>query len=390
MIKSYSANKLKIIEFLLGSGLGLGYLTSLRFIGLIGVSEVLFLLATLVLSTLYLKDVFRFKKNSESYVRLYLIFSFFVIAPCVTAITGGFTEYDNSPIYLAAYSIEIILLFLIVNAMKNGLSMGSVTSWFLFFFLLTNAITIFFPLFFPLLFPAGIEPARYSGGASNPNQLLFYSGSLTLLLIIYLPKTFIFAFPALTYLMLKTGSDAYILSVAIIPVMYILFKVFSFKKASLGVNALSQLFVGILLLFFTGAIFSEEIISIWSAADEGGVRVSLLKNAFLASIQSPLFGWGVGSFSGLDSPFQGWEAHNTFLDLASQFGFILPLILYFLMFAFLIKNYKNANYLVAVFVLSYIVAGLFHFYARHFVFWVELAVFYHSFFYSKYIRLAKQ
>lgn len=365
--------RFKFIEFFLGMALGIGYLTSLRFTDYIGVSEIFFLVVALLLSQLYLKKVFLFKNNYESILRLYLLSVFIIIAPIVTITTSLFSEHNSSPIYLLPYSFGILLSLLIVNAIKNNISMKSIVLWFLFFFVVTNLISIY-------VINLGVDKIRYTGGAKNPNQLLFYSSSLTLLLIIYLPRAFILAFPIITFIMLKTGSDAYILSVVMIPIIYIVIKLFSFKRGSYGVNILYILFIGILLTVLTVSIFSNELVAFWLAADNGNVRTRLMTNGFIATLESPIFGWGTGSFSGISAPFKGWEAHNTFFDLSSQFGFITPIILYFFMIAFLIKQFINKNYLVTAFVVSYIIAGLFHNYSRHFVFWVEIAIFYHSFF----------
>lgn len=102
-----------------------------------------------------------------------------------------------------------------------------------------------------------------------------------------------------------------------------------------------------------------------------------MKNAFLASVRSPLFGFGAGSFSGIFGPFNGFEAHNTFLDFAMQFGFIYPLMIYGIMVAALFHLLKRRQFLVAAFVVGFIESGLFHFSGRHFTFWVELAVFWY-------------
>ena len=115
----------------------------------------------------------------------------------------------------------------------------------------------------------------------------------------------------------------------------------------------------------------------WISADEGNLRVSLLINALKATAVSPLFGFGVGSFSGIDLPFKGIEAHNNFLDLAMQFGFIFPSIVYLVMISAMVKSIGLKDYILAAVIAGYIVSGLFHFSARHFIFWLELGLLLH-------------
>jgi hypothetical protein len=78
------------------------------------------------------------------------------------------------------------------------------------------------------------------------------------------------------------------------------------------------------LLFQLKIFFNVDILKlltdIWNVADEGHLRLPLLKNALLASLYSPVVGFGIGSFSGIKKPFEGYEAHNTFLDFSLQFG----------------------------------------------------------------------
>ena len=61
-----SIKKLFSVETLLGIGLGLGYLTSLRFIGKIGLSEILVLISIIILLSKNYKVFFIYKRNLET------------------------------------------------------------------------------------------------------------------------------------------------------------------------------------------------------------------------------------------------------------------------------------------------------------------------------------
>ena len=60
---------------------------------------------------------------------------------------------------------------------------------------------------------------------------------------------------------------------------------------------------------------------------DAGVRLDLLNNGVNAFMQSPIFGLGPGSFSGVNAPFMGSEAHNSLIDWLASFGVIGTLLL---------------------------------------------------------------
>jgi hypothetical protein len=68
--------------------------------------------------------------------------------------------------------------------------------------------------------------------------------------------------------------------------------------------------------------------------------------------------------------------------MAIQFGFFLPLIIYFAIFKFIFKKLQNRELLQASFAIGYLVSGFFHYNGRHFFYWVELAIIFHYVFYE--------
>jgi O-antigen ligase len=104
-----------------------------------------------------------------------------------------------------------------------------------------------------------------------------------------------------------------------------------------------------------------------------------MQNGLQVVSQSPIVGWGAGSFSGI-RPFSAYEAHSTPIDLAMQFGIFFPILFYSIMIVAMFKKLKDKEYLVAAFIMGFIFSGFFHYSARHFTFWVELSIFYsHAF-----------
>jgi O-antigen ligase len=59
---------------------------------------------------------------------------------------------------------------------------------------------------------------------------------------------------------------------------------------------------------------------VYSEGEQGEIRIIAWANGLRAMAHSPLVGLGPGSYSGLAGPFQGWEAHNTFIDWGMSTG----------------------------------------------------------------------
>jgi hypothetical protein len=358
-------------EALLGIALGAGYLTSMRFMGLIGISEILFLIVILSLIKKNFLTLFKYEKNGESILKAYLLLSIVLVLPAVTAGTYFFSSKAAGilPEYVLSYIAGGLLTFLLLDAIrKNQINPQNLTIWFALVFILTNFISIF-------MYPLAYEDARYTGGASNPNQLSFYASALSLFLIMYQRKLFILIFPMIVFIMLKTRSDAYNLSLVMVAFIYVYLKILHSKKISQAGNIIFHTLIALIALYVLMDLYEEMILDIWMSADEGNARRSLMWNGFMASIQSPIYGWGAGAFSGLDGPFQGSEAHNTFLDLSMQFGMLFSITIYILFFSSLLLFMKRHDYLAAAFIVGFIASGLFHFSGRHFTFWVELSIF---------------
>lgn len=355
-------------EVLLGLALGLGYLTNFRFFGPVGISEVMFLMVFLMLLKAHLKDVFYFKLGKEQYINFFVLVTFLLVLPITTMAVFYSDLETSSPVYLLSYIIGSFLVLLLFFAQKKNFDFRLVTIIFAVTFIVSN-----------LFFLIGYGGAgRYSGGASNPNQLLFYGTSLSLFISIYLKKLQFVFFPVLFFIMLKTGSDAYNLSIFIALSFFLLAHVVFYSKFSLFLGLLLGCIGAVMILISSYSFLLPLLSSFWHNADEGGTRITLFGNAIDVIKEGLFFGFGAGSFSGLTGPFQGKEAHNTFLDLATQFGIFLPLLIYGLMVAYFFKMVKERKFWVAGFVVAYIVGTMFHFSGRHFVFWVEIAIFYFS------------
>ncbi|MEX0421851.1 O-antigen ligase family protein [Spiribacter pallidus] len=288
----------------------------------------------------------------------------------MTAFVYFFSHYSemSDPVYVFSFAGGLILAFLIADEIRCGrIDMRIVAVTSLATFLVGNLVSV------TIGYNAG--SFRYTGFANNPNQLIFYIASISLLLAMYDKRFLVLGLPLLVYIGVLSGSDAYVASVTIgaISLVYVVF--FYYQKTPLIFNiGVLSLLTAIVVISY-GELVHEYLVQIWDEADEGGSRVALLVNAVRASLASPLFGWGAGSFSGIFSPFEGYEAHNNLLDLSMQFGFLVPLAIYGVIIIAMTEALKRRQYVIFAFIVSYLVSGIFHFSARHFVFWVEFGVF---------------
>ena len=366
------------VETILGLGLGLGYLTSLRFTSVIGVPEILILISIIVLFMKNNRVFFLYNRNLENYIKIYILFALFVQLPVMTLTTSIITDYNSDPIYIFSFIMGGMLTFLLINAVQfREFDFSKVTLFFFFSFVISNFITFIF-------FPSLTESNRYEGGADNPNQLMFYASSLTLLLLIYHKKLSIIGIPIVIWIVLQTKSDAYFFSLYMTILFYFLFIFFFHSKHKFSIKVIFFLICFTVLSFIIINTYSEELLEIWFAADEGGGRIMLMLNGMDVIKSSPIVGWGAGSFSGF-VPFGRAEAHSTPIDLGMQLGIVFPIILYGIMFVAMFKKLKDKEYLVAAFILGFIFSGFFHYTARHFTFWVELSIFY-SYVFHNYLK----
>ena len=370
-----SIKKLFSVETLLGIGLGLGYLTSLRFIGKIGPSEIMVLISIIILFSKNYKVFFIYKRNLENYIKIYILFVLILQLPLVTLTTVLMNDYNSNPKYIISFIMGGVLAFLLSNASQfNDFNFSRLTLFFFYGFVGTNFITFIF-------FPSLTEVNRYTGGAENPNQLAVYASSLSLLLLIYQRKLAIIGIPMIVWIVIQTKSDNYLLTIFLTIVFYLLFVFFFHSKSKFSLRVIFFLIISTIVFSVLINVYSDELLEIWLIADPGNSRVTLIRNGLEVASQSPIVGWGVGSFSGI-RPFAAYEAHSTPIDLAMQFGMIFPILIYSIMIVAMFRKIMDKEYLVAAFIVGFIVSGLFHFTARHFTFWVELSIFYSYIFHN--------
>ncbi|WP_447035642.1 O-antigen ligase family protein [Vibrio alginolyticus] len=363
------------IELLLGLALGTGYLTKYRIFGPVGISELLFLFFIIWLIVKFSRSRFRNINKTDAYLSLFFVFSIFFIAPIVsvTSYFDGINKIDFQ--YLPSFMMGIVLMLYLTDAIENGLCLRRVTLIFALVFICSN---VFF------ITTGTVSGSRYSGGSLNPNQLLFYATSLSILSSIYLSKSKLPVIILISCIMIYSGSDTYLLAIFVSLFMLIFSSTIFSRRVSFTLSVIFGLILLLTIFSIISYYYIDDIRAIWQNADEGNTRLTLYMNAINVVVSSPVFGYGVGSFSGLTNEFQGKEAHNTFLDFSSQFGVVFTSLLYIIMIRYTILAIKKRMFLLAGFCSAYIISTFFHFSGRHFVFWVEMGLFYHFIVSSKY------
>lgn len=367
---SIKISKSNILGLLLGVAAGTGHATSLRFSGAIGFSEILFLM---IASYLFYKSPrFYLKKGhfSEFVIRSYLLISVLLVMPIVTIIVYFFSKnlFLSTPVYILSFSLGVVLMFLIIETTKENLvNLKLATLMFAMTFIFMNAYAFLFD-------DSAFYEGRYIGFANNPNQLMLYITSIMLMLAIY-SRSFFFVFlPFLIFIGIVSRSDTFLVAIFSAVSVFTLLITFNHFKIKFYLRLIIIFIFLIAIVLLAVFFYIDDLIIFLKVSDNQELkRLNLIYNAFLVTMQSPIFGWGAGSFSGIFNPFEGMEAHNNALDLSMQFGILFPIIIYFIMLTALIKSISRRDHLLASIITAFLVSGLFNFSARHFIFWLDIS-----------------
>jgi len=336
-----------------------------------GVAEVLVVLGTILLSRVIWVDVVNGAFDKKVSALLVLIWASYAIG---SLFGWGFLGGDAGKFRdCAALSYALVFAFVYHVLLRRGLAIGvwSERTLLLFVLLVTVAGGWLAYLGFDLFYSS----SRLSGFAKNPNQFaLLAAAGLALALRVESRRRADFVLKtisclAFSFLGMMSGSDAFTVSLIAGVGAFFFFKYFK-----------SGLILGFILapVIFTAAIVLgqyihqqvvEYVITMYEMGNQGQVRVDLWSNGIKAWVGSPLFGWGFGSHSGLVGPFEGSEAHNTFIDVAAASGMtgLLGLVsIIWMAFA------KNRSLGVRVGIVILVVFSFFHYTIRHPLYWVVL------------------
>lgn len=368
MISKVKSDYLKlIISTILGVACGAASMTNIRY-HRIGISELFFLIFLVILFFINKVDFFKIKKNLLSILKFFLFFLFFLIIPYKNFFTS---EYGLLPENLIIYHFSYFLFFFTLIALKKKIiDLNLVSSIF--------AIIFLFTLFFCLFIDNAIFEIKkhldvtFLGLSNNPNQISFYFLSLLFFLSFSNKYFFFYFFLVLFFFSFYFKSDAFLLSSISILIFFSFFylKIFFLRKKK-AIIFFSLIMCLIILVFLN---YTQILYFVMNYFEGSVTRVLLLKNGLLSVLNSPLLGNGVGSFSGHQAPFEGYEIHNTFLDFASQFGIPFSLLVCGVMLLSFYLMIANNNFMSAASLVGLLVFINFHYIGRHFIFYVILAI----------------
>lgn len=244
----------------------------------------------------------------------------------------------------------------------------------------------------------GIDPFfgefRFTGWSRNPNQLALAFCLIPFMCLINIQQTsyklikILFGFMMIVSLFigLATGSDGLRFSWVLGSIIISLWVIY--KSINSSDNSVKGFLRRLLYIAFSIAIiltlyvlydrfdFLGYASDIAQSGDQDAIRYTLWKNGIEAAMESYFIGLGPGSFSGLSSHFEEWEAHNSFVDWLTNAGIIGLLSLCFL-YLVLMKRYFRSKQIIlfsACFVL--LVSSFFNFYLRHPIFWYFMSYLY--------------
>lgn len=374
-------------------GVVLSPASQLRFSGTsIGVGELFLILSILVGLIIFINRP-RIKKSTwttirKNYIIFWIISLLIFIIGSIYAYLIGKLEIGSTLHNLSAYLFGFLILgtFLffysesdekIGNKILTNITSFSGLLYLLYLLLIISGKSSFAncDLYFEL---------RFTGFGLNPNQLAFTCVPIPFLAISIYRKPnqanwmkiwMVIVFIATITVGILTLSDALIVSWVVgSGLLYYVTLLRGIFKKHIKV-ILSTLFISITLIgvciYFLNKIseyVQDTTYGDGVSNDQGSIRLLLWKNALYAFSYSPIFGLGPGSYSGY-GPFQGEEAHNSFIDWMVSTGLIGFLILFYLMFKkFQISWRKHQNEYISILVAIY-TFSMFHLILRHIFFW---------------------
>ncbi|MCY7356418.1 MAG: O-antigen ligase family protein [Rudanella sp.] len=219
---------------------------------------------------------------------------------------------------------------------------------------------------------------RFNGLAANPNQLALYVCPLPFYLLQrpFLLKRWetIAGFLACLSVGWLTSSDALLLAwlIGFVGLFMLAIQRRSWRvepRQNAHMKALVSLIFSLLLSVII-AVFWTYLTDIYAIGGQGNLRFQRWQNGLVALSHSPLFGLGPGAFSGDETAFGGYEAHNLYIDWMASGGVLAGLVLIWLQRRVWLNLVAcRAETLLAGFV-SLLVFSSFHYVARHPVFWL--------------------
>lgn len=322
------------------------------------------------------------------YIILYwlLFFLFLLLGTLVSLVESKFTL--SSAIYdFLAYFLSFMVCYTLTLKSQTGTLEKKVR------LILTLGVPtfLFLSLWWKIVGPnfGSLEIAygntRFTGGASNPNQLgLFMIGAPVLALFFlkqdYYKKKYnlclfwIFIFISSIYIGHLTLSDS--LYGTWIIALGILFFLKLYRKVKFPLNLfilnISLVITVSFIVYYPGNIdlLVNGITDWFTDLDQDGSRAILWYYGIKTGLESPIFGFGPGPQVVTPYYFYTMEAHNVYIDVFTQTG-ILGILLFGFLIIKIISN-VNKKTLLLILLLCVLFYSVAHFPLRQPIFWVYI------------------
>lgn len=175
-------------------------------------------------------------------------------------------------------------------------------------------------------------------------------------------------------LMLAWGACA----LALLALLF--YRVASVRTGGVLRQGIVRVVIPVVLLASAGALAPQAIAkgvrvaAELSSSQQGSQRFHIWMNGLRAVERSPVVGLGPGSHSGRLGPFEGFEAHNTYIDWGSNTG-LLGTVLYLSLLGWAgVRAYRARSHLRLLILFSLLVFSAFHYVLRQPSFWFYLLI----------------
>lgn len=239
---------------------------------------------------------------------------------------------------------------------------------------------------------------RFSGWSDNPNQMALAVSGIPFLAVLMVRKRMLqrwmgfLLFAAAIWVGMATNSNALLVAWALG------LGVIAFPRSRPGeqepraqrakwrgrrASSLDRMMAVIVAvaLFVGGTLWlSQNWVGLYEgtvaggSAGQGNVRLSLWWHGLSAWFQSPIIGHGPGHFSGLESPFNNFEAHNFYIDWMASYGLVGLAMVGWILGSGAARALRGRETVVLGFLLVIALISLFHFFGRQPIFWTFLLV----------------
>ena len=360
--------------------------TEYRFLGVIGLSEIILLFIGFFGKYSDSEDLGDYHKAQDDYVKVIAI-----ITPLGLAwhffVSGTYRDMLHD---LLAFVFIAFMVFRVFNRAKLYEHLLGILCKFLWFGAVMNIIYLG-------MYYSGqgfYMEERFSGFSQDPNQLGEVLFMVPWFGLYFLKKMIeekpglafihsvgcIFCIATSVYLGFLTESDTFIVSLYISVAAFFVFELinlFTGRSKSLFPLLLILAAIIVLLLYYKTIIagINDYVDSASKNANQLNVRQAVWLHGLEAFLRSPIVGNGPGVHSGRWAAFGGAESHNTYIYILMDYGFVGFIMLMTMIWASFKKLWSAKSSAMLAGFVSFLVFNFFHSFQRMPLFWFYIYIF---------------